>query len=186
MPELKVGQAVPPVWLIRRQAEPPVLPCAGPGPEARFFDQARSDGVEFDVAFRLAEFFRIAHPAVPGFVLPERLASEAEDLIGSSSRRAFDPSHDFRKVGFRCDQKVHVVRHDDPGMQFVKGPLGFRGYDRIGDYFGDSRIRQVAYSGSCASGSGRRNRSVQAPGEEQRSSVGLQMRQMSSVFRHSN
>jgi hypothetical protein len=27
---------------------------------------------------------------------------------------------------------------------------------------------------------------VQAPGEEQRSSVGLQMRQMSSVFRHSN
>src|ERR1035438_9878756 len=89
----KVGQAVPPViFLLSRQAEPPVLPSrarsAGPCPVFGSAEQSGGDGVFFDIANNASEFTVIPNPVIPGFILPKRFTRQAQDSIRLARSRA--------------------------------------------------------------------------------------------------
>ena len=61
---------------------------------------------------------------VPGFLLPELLACEIQNLVGLAGCGAFEPSHQDCDRDFRLDQHVYVVQHDDPRFKVVEISFG--------------------------------------------------------------
>ena len=187
------------IWWGRRFRLPS---CTGPGPVFRRAHQTGINRVRFNVRYGSVELIRVAKIVVPGLVLPERLTGSTQYPIRVPRGRSFQPSHQHRHGNPRKNQQMHVVRHDHPGTQFVKVSLGLPGHNSAGNQISDTSVREPALpsalpiqstvlsheglSGSCLrSGSGPgRQRSPQAPGQEEVSMMGMIVGQPSAVFGH--
>jgi hypothetical protein len=178
---------------------------ARPGPQFGRRHEPRGHGVLLDVSSCSGETLIASDPVIPRFVLPEGLARSTEQPVGGASCGSLKPAHERRNRHGRRDQNVNVVRHHHPRMKLVEQTPVLAISDRIGSKKGDSRICQPSGTGSCPieftisryksvprpriryqnflSGDGRQ-RSVQPPSEEQRSSFRLEVWQVSSVFWH--
>ena len=76
------------------------------------------DGVLADVVAEVVQLRLAADDVVKAFVLPER-AFAIEPFVDGASGKTFDGMQAFgeRPVGFRCDEGVNVVGHDDGFVQ---------------------------------------------------------------------
>lgn len=182
-----------------------VCPSTGPAKKLGGCDEPRGHWVLFDVPCNSAELGAIADPAVPRLVFPKRLASASENPVGLPSGRTFEPARDCGQGNQGCQQQMNVVRHENPGMQFIEAPASLTIQNLFRDYLRNLGIRQplrplrlpiqLAIFG-CKSVAGRRvrfqqvfslayrHRTPQAPVEEYRDTFGMQMRQSSSIVKH--
>jgi hypothetical protein len=178
---------------------------ARPAPHSGRWHEARRHGVLFDVANDFVELGGVANPAVPGFLPPEGLTGEFQNLVGFVSGRALQPTRHRGERHLWRDQQVDMVWHDHPGVKFVKPPVCLSCRDGFGNYRCDTYIpqparpRRVAVQPSIraderVSGSRVRfqdrllfadgNRSVQAPRHEYWVAFDVDVRELSSVDEH--
>jgi hypothetical protein len=164
-------------------------------------DEAGGNRIVFDIADGFIEFAGVADPAVEGFVAPEGPTGKPEDPIGFSRRRAFQPAGDNRERFVWGDQKMDVVWHDYPGVELVEASFGFSfpgccccefGYADVHQplntvsipmqhsVFGHEGFARREDQIPCA----QRHRSVEAPGEKNLCSLGVDMGESSSVVPH--
>ena len=94
-------------------------PTAGPPKLLRSGDEARRHRIHFYILNGLAKFLTVPHQPVETLILPKGFASQAENLVRLSSRKSFQRLHHFADSDGWCDQKMHVIRHHDVGMQFI-------------------------------------------------------------------
>src|SRR5713226_5884716 len=59
---------------------------------------------------------------VKGFVLPESLSRSAQDQVGLSPARTFQPACDLWEGGLGPNYYMHVVGHDHPGPELIEMP----------------------------------------------------------------
>lgn len=85
--------------------------------------QTSLDRIPLDVSHDSIELRLVPHPMIVRLSLPEWHSRPAEDHIGCARTGALQRSGD-RAQGFEwLQQHVDMVRHDNPGIQFVQGPL---------------------------------------------------------------
>ena len=179
---------------------------ARPAPQSGIWHEARSYRVLSDVALCPVQTFRAANPMIPGLIEPEGLPGQAKYLVSFASRRTLQPARDNGQRHMGRDKQVNMIRHDHPGVKFVKPSLAFARFDGVRHEIGNSSIFQPFRSGkrsiqfailSHKAVSGPRVgfqqrstcrgfRSVQPPCEEKRGIFGLKVRQPSLIFGHMN
>ncbi len=60
---------------------------------------------------------------VIAFVLPKALPGSPEQQVRALSAASFQRSECLGYVHARREKQMHVIRHNDPGMQVVVSPL---------------------------------------------------------------
>ena len=187
------------VWWGRRFRLPT---SAGPWPTLCGAREPSRHRIPLDIGYRAAYLTRTTQVMIVGFVLPEPLPRSAQDAVGASSRRSFQPSHQNRDGDLRQNQQVPMIRHYHPGIKFIEVPLAFSDQNCIRHHTGDSRIPQpqrtrsaliqnAILSHECMAGGGvhdairwGREGSPQTPGQEQIPIVRMEMWQSSAILRH--
>ena len=117
-------------------------PCAGPRPIFGRLHKTGSHGIELDISNDPMQFDVVSNPVIERFVLPERISSAAQNLVGQPRRRAFQPPSNRGQRNFRFQQQVHMIGHDHPGLQCVKAPFSLAVPEGISDRFRNTRIFQ--------------------------------------------
>lgn len=92
---------------------------AGPTPILRFDHETCGDGIVFDVTSNPGELMPVPNPVIKRLRVPEDTAA-MENPIGRMRRRAFQPSGDLREPPRRPNQRMNMVRHNDPGIQLIE------------------------------------------------------------------
>jgi len=136
------------------------------------------------------------------FRLPKRLAGAAQNPVGASGRRSFQPLHENAYWHARQDQQMHMVWHNHPSLQFIKASLhrshqnGFCHQICEASMFEPPRPvagsvenailshEGAAVAGICNTILSGRQRTPQTPSEKQVCILGMKMRQSPAVFRH--
>lgn len=130
------------------------------------------------------------NPRKQGF---ERLPRSAQDLIGATGRRSFQPSHQHSHRDFGQNPQMHVVGHHHPCTKFVELPLALPDHDGMSHEIGNLGVPEPQRSGEMPiqgavlrhedmAGRGvdhgirlARQGGPQPPGQEQISTIGLKM-----------
>ncbi len=83
--------------------------------------EAGLDRIAENISLDISKLVRRSHEMIVTLILPERLAGSSQQLVSFSSTVAFQATHEGGRFRARCDEHVHVIRHDHPSMQAVIG-----------------------------------------------------------------
>jgi hypothetical protein len=183
----------------------PSLRGARPGPVFGLLDQAGPHWIPFDVLNNSFKFLAVAHPMIVGLVLPESPCS-IENKIGLVGARVLHGPWYLTQRFVRLQQRMYMVRHDDPSEELVQLPFLLANSQGFDDFRRHSRMFEECRSGASRvqlpvedkeplafrSGAGLRpaspraawKRPVQTPGQEYRDALGLPMRQSTAIEAH--
>src|SRR5271156_836569 len=117
-------------------------PRARPMPVMWIRCQAGADWVVLHIVNQTVQFRLIAYTMVEGFILPEGLPRSAQDQVGLSRCRTFQPTHNHRQGGLGQQQYMNMVGHDYPGSELIKIPSVLAVQEGIGHYTRYSGIPQ--------------------------------------------
>ncbi len=98
--------------------------------------------VAFHIMREMVQFHFIPHRMVEGLILPEGTASPAQKQVRLSRRGAFQPARNRRQRGLGPQQNMNVIRHDNPGSEFIEIPPGLAIEEGVGYGARDSRVKQ--------------------------------------------
>lgn len=115
---------------------------------------------------------------IEGIPLPKGQASAAENLVRLPRAPALQPLHHRKHLLRWENQHVHMIRHHNPSMKFVKPLLNRPNQNRLGNQIRNPRVVHP-YRPWLS-----RNRTLQPPGDKQTPSIGMKMRQLFSIFSH--
>ena len=139
---------------------------------------------------------------IVGFVLPEWLSGALQQVIGAARGRSLQPARDHGEIGSGLDEHVYMIRHRNPGAEFVEALIAFSDLDRLRDEIRYAAVFEPQRSGALAiqdsiSGSegvsragvdcplaAHWQRPPEPPGDEQIGVVWLEMRQSPTIFEH--
>lgn len=184
----------------------PSLRGAGPGPLLHSIDQSCPHRIPFDVLHDTGEFLAVAYPAVEGFFLPEPQPNSVENKIGLTGASALDRACYLPQRFAWLQENMNVVRHDHKCEEFIQLPFAGGDDQGLHNCFRYSRILKNRWPGfgrielpiqqeeapPFRSGAGlrlanfqvARQRPVQAPSQKYRTSLGLPMRQPTTIEAH--
>ncbi len=167
-------------------------PAAGPGKFLGCGCQSSLNRVVLNITYNPAKLRVIAHQPVIALTLPER-PLKTQDSVAFQARESFEGLRHFRDFPQRRNEEMHVIRHDDVGVELVVSllPKANCFYDH-GRYFGHAEIQRPGapaiensvhgYEGFSRCRCLReaaicRQASVQSPGEEDGLADAMKMRQ---------
>jgi hypothetical protein len=87
---------------------------------------------------------------VERLVLPEGRFSAAKNPVGHAAGSSFEPSHDGGHFGVWLEDRVDVIGHDHPRVEFVESANGLTVQECVRNHAGNSRILQPNWAGSLA------------------------------------
>jgi hypothetical protein len=179
--------------------------CTRPRPSLTRLNQPRGNRVAFNISNSPPQRPVISNAMVVRFILPERPARSPQEEIRGAGRGALDPSSDNGHRAGGLHHHMNVIRHDDPGQQFIQTILCVSQPQRVLDDLGNFWLAEPMRPGSVGiqqpiacderfawfglsfferDRGSTRQRTVQTPGYEEDGVWGVVVRQISAVIGH--
>src|SRR5258708_5830656 len=96
------------------------FPSTRPNPFFLPFNQSSRHRIPLDILNNSPKLIPVANPMIVGLILPESCTGQPKQHIGSPCGSPLQPAHNLGERVPRRHDDVHMVGHDDPGMQLVE------------------------------------------------------------------